>query len=78
MNSVLLAEGRGNLHSRDFLCCLNREQRGREAERQRGKQAMQQLKRVKIRETLTNRKRQNDSTYSSKSLKLFCFLTLRM
>lgn len=36
MNSVLLAEGRGNLHSRDFLCCLNREQRGREAERQTG------------------------------------------
>lgn len=61
--SVISAEGRSDLHSREFPCCLKREQRGR--------QARKQLKRVKIRKTLTNRRRQNDSTHFPKSLKLF-------
>lgn len=43
------------------VCALNREQRGR-------------LPGVKMRKSLTNRKRQNDRTHSSESIKLFRFL----
>ncbi len=51
--SVISARGGSNLHSRDFLCYLSREQRGREA--------LQQLKREKIRKTPATRKRQNNT-----------------